>query len=188
MAMFLGTTDESLKYDDSGYFNAIVKFNSQNVDPYISLNGNYIGFWPWTLTQFFGTTYSPALQLVWWKGSFNRLRAGRYTEVYYGFMWRTKGIGFAIPCSEDGIPDGRLFEITKVEETSPYRISNSGSENHTITGNQDWSSIETIDGQTNQIVCTRAVILKNKTYVTSFASKDDLPTKTSELSNDSGFI
>ena len=168
MAMFLGTTDESLKYDDSGYLNAIVKFNSQNIDPYISLDGNYIGFWPWTL--------------------FNRLRAGRYTEVYYGFMWRTKGIGFAIPCNEDGIPDGRLFEITKVEETSPYRISNSGSENHTITGNQDWGSIETIDGQTNQIVCTRAVTLKNKTYVTNFASKDDIPTKTSDLTNDSGFI
>ena len=107
--MYLGVTDGLHRYDQSGYLNGEVNFKSQNVDPYITLTGTYTGCWPWTLTQFFGTTYSPALELVWWKGSFNRLRAGRYTEVYYGFMWRTKGIGFAIPCSEDGIPDGRLF-------------------------------------------------------------------------------
>lgn len=65
-------------------------------------------------------------------------------------MWRTVGLGddgkgYAIPCSEEGIPDGRFIQINEVQST--YICFNDDAMVHTITGNANWTSIETIDEQ-----------------------------------------
>lgn len=167
----------------------LVDFDPVELTPKFTLGALYLGYYPWKLSKFFDQTYSPELELIWWFGQVCRVIGGHFIAMYTGFMWRTKGIGFAIPCDKNGIPDGRLFEITLVEETSPYRIGfNMGTPTHTITGNENWSAILTIDEQENQITCTRNIVQRVKENRQTFPTLDDIPKKTSDLTNDSGFI
>lgn len=167
----------------------LVDFDPVELTPKFTLGALYLGYYPWKLSKFFDQTYSPELELIWWYGQVCRVIGGHFIAMYTGFMWRTKGIGFAIPCDKNGIPDGRLFEITLVEETSPYRIGfNMGTPTHTITGNENWSAILTIDEQENQITCTRNIVQRVKENRQTFPTLDDIPKKTSDLTNDSGFI
>lgn len=167
----------------------LVEFDPVELTPKFTLGALYLGYHPWKLSKFFEQTYSPELELVWWYGQICRVLAGHFIQSYTGFMWRTKGVGFAIPCDENGIPDGRLYEITQIEQTSPYRIGyNNTTQIHTITGNENWSAILTIDEQENQITCTRSIVQRAKENRQTFPTLDDIPTSTSQLTNDSGFI
>ena len=185
----VGAYKSNYKADKYAEIQPLVEFDPVELTPKFTLRGNYLGYYPWKLSKFFDQTYSPELELFWWYGIIYRVRSGRFIQYYTGFMWRTKGIGFAIPCDINGIPDGRLFEITLVEETSPYRIGfDLNTQIHTITGNENWSAILTIDEQENQITCTRSIVQRVKENRQTFPTLEDIPTKTSDLTNDSGFI
>ena len=187
-AVLASAINRPVLFEKYGTVSPYITFDPSELTPKFSLKANYVVFFPWKLSKFFETTYSPELELVWWCGDFYRVRGGRFATTYTGFMWRTKGLGFAIPCSQDGIPDGRLFEITQIDEVNHKVGNNGGTENHTITGNENWSAILTIDEQENQIICTRSITQRAKENKQTFPTMDDIPTKTSDLTNDSGFI
>lgn len=187
-AALASAINRPLLFEKYGTVSPYITFDPSELTPKFSLQANYVAFFPWKLSKFFETTYSPELELVWWCGDFCRVRGGRFAIAYTGFMWRTKGLGFAIPCSQDGIPDGRLFEITQIDEVNHKVGNNGGTENHTITGNENWSAILTIDEQENQITCTRSIVHRAKENKQTFPTLEDIPTSTSQLANDSGFI
>lgn len=147
-------------------------------------------YYPYVMSKYNGQTLSPELSLYFCKDS---LRYGtRPLITYYeGYMFRTGGAGFAIPCSEDGTPDGRLIETTGVQQ-SYVRIANNTSSVHSIgfsgSSNDPYNNIITIDGQSDMIFAHRTNAYKMYTMLEELANKSELPTKTSELSNDSGFI
>lgn len=84
------------------------------------------------------------------------MRSGRPMQYYSGCMWRTGGLteigkGYAIPCSDSGIPDGRMIEFDNLGMIGniawvSFNASDEGSVVHNITGNSSWTVIETIDG------------------------------------------
>ena len=104
-------------------------------------------------------------------------------------MFRTGGAGFAIPCSEDGTPDGTLYETTGVQAN--YVLVSSRTP-HTIGftsyGDDPYGHITSLDGQEGMITASRGTKLKTKSISEVVANKSELPTKTSDLTNDSGFI
>lgn len=116
------------------------------------------------------------------------MRAGRPRQIYSGWMFRTGGAGFAIPCSEDGTPAGTLYETTAVEAD---RILVASDTPHTIGFtpglNDPYGGITSLDGEPN-ISASRQTHAKTNYVTTEVANKSDLPTKTSDLTNDSGFI
>lgn len=86
------------KPDKYAEVQSLVEFDPVELTPKFTLGALYLGYHPWKLSKFFEQTYSPELELVWWYGAICRVLAGHFIQSYTGFMWRTKGIGFAIPC------------------------------------------------------------------------------------------
>ena len=143
-------------------------------------------YWPYVMSMYNGQTLSPELSLYFCK---DQLRYGspRPRQYYDGYMFRTAGAGFAIPCSEDGTPDGRLIETTDVQGYYVLMANNTTSI-HSIGFSADYNDIVTIDGQSDMIFAHRTNAYKMYSFSEEIANKSELPTKTSDLTNDSGFI
>ena len=140
-------------------------------------------YWPYVLTQFNGQTYDPSLELKFCNDKLTFMMSGRPRQVYSGYMFRTGGAGFAIPCSEDGTPAGTLYETTGVEAN--YVLVSSQTP-HTIGftsyGDDAYGHITSLDGQEGMIAASRGTKLKTKTISEKVANKSDLPTNTITLS------
>ena len=185
-AYFLAMNNAN-KVDKSGAMYANLKTKS-DLTPELYAYIEYETFWNFYLSQLFEQTYSPSVPLLFCKSTIRKKMGGRPRPYYDGYMWRTVGVGFAIPCSEDGIPDGRFVECNGISQTSQYISFDDDSMVHTITGNANWTAIETIDGQSGQITCTRTNQYKQQVYNERVANVSQLPTAVSQLTNDSGFI
>ena len=171
-----------------GTFSAIHR-NTRDLTDVFAAGFDFNTYWPYELTQFNGQTYDPSLELKFCKDKLTFLRQGRPRQVYSGWMFRTSGAGFAIPCSEDATPAGTLYETTRVEAN--YVLVSSETP-HTIGftsyGSDEYNHIVSLDGQEGMIAAYRAGNIKTKSINETLANKSDLPTKTSDLTNDSGFI
>lgn len=147
-------------------------------------------YWPYVMSKYNGQTLSPELSLYFCKDSL-KYGTTRPRSYYDGYMFRTAGAGFAIPCSEDGTPDGRLVETTAVHP-SYVLMENNTTSVHSIgfsTAYDDpYGNIVTIDGQSDMIFAHRTNAYKAYSFSEEIANKSELPTKTSDLTNDSGFI
>lgn len=172
------------------------------------LDGNYIGthtltrdlkdefafgasiitYWPYNMTKYGEQTYNPALELKFCYDKLSYMSPRGPKSIYTGWMFRTGGAGFAIPCSEDATPDGTLYETTEVQAN--YVLVSSQTP-HTIGfavgGSDPYGQIILLDGEPN-ITANRQTHAKTNYVTSEVANKSDLPTKTSDLSNDSGFI
>lgn len=147
-AVMLAMRDNVGNLDENGGMDTVVTIQS-DLTPALRARLQYLTYWDWNLTKFFEQTYSTAVELKFCYSEI-RKRIGFPRPYYTGYMWRTAGLdddgkGYAIPCSEEGIPDGRFIEINEV--TTSFICFNNDAMVHTITGNANWTSIETIDEQ-----------------------------------------
>lgn len=169
---------------------ATVHTNIDLTDEFTALM-EYATYYPYTLEKYFEQTFSPALELKFCEGRIAYMVGSRPRIIYTGYMFRTGGAGFAMPCSEDGTPDGRLYETTNVTNTAVI-IANQTTSLHQLTFatryNDPYGNIVAIDGQSEQMTCWRMNAQKMFVVSEELANKSDLPTKTSDLTNDSGFI
>ena len=143
--------------------------------PVIKAQANYNTYFPWNLSQFFEQTYSPALELVFYYGKIAKMMGSRPRIMYTGYMFVTYSEGsggFAMPCGEDGMPTGTLYEIDT--KSTAYIVYSNDNQIHTIElgGIYGTNEIVSIDGQENQITCTRASAFKNYSYTYTFATQD----------------
>lgn len=186
-AITLRTTDNVGNLNPDGTLVATVKTNS-DLTPVLEASLCYSTYWDWNLTQFFENTYSTPVALKFCKGDI-RQKIGSLPRPYYsGYMWRTvEAPGFAIPADANGTPDGRFIEISGVAVSYVF-FTDISTQVHQITGNANWTSIITIDGQSDQIICTRTNPYKMNTSTEPLAKRSEVPTKTSDLTNDSGYI
>lgn len=92
----------------------------------------YATYHPYNLEKYFEQTFSPALELKFCEGKIAYLAGSRPRTIYTGYMFRTGGAGFAMPCSEDGTPDGRLYETTEVRPAAVI-IANQTTSLHQLT-------------------------------------------------------
>ncbi len=141
------------------------------------------------MTKYGEQTYDPALELKFCQDILSYMSPRGPKKIYNGYMFRTKGVGFAMPCSEDGTPAGTLYEITSVTTTTVIVSSQTP---HTIGFTSSYidpySQITSLDGQEGAISAYRNGNLRTKTVRELVANKSELPTKTSDLTNDSGFV
>lgn len=148
-------------------------------------------YWPYNMTKYGEQTYDQALELKLCQDKLYFLTSRGQIQIYTGYMFRTKGVGFAVPCSEDGTPAGTLYEITSIETTNAHILVSSRTP-HTIgftaSGNDQYGQITSLDGEEGTISAYRIGNQKTKRVGETVANTSDLPTKTSELSNDSGYI
>lgn len=190
MSIALRDTSTSLKLKPNSSLAATVKTNLDLTDKFTATMG-YATYYPYNLEKYFEQTFSPALELKFCNGKIAYLVGGRPRTVYTGYMFRTGGAGFAIPCSEDGTPDGRLYETTDVQ-TAAVIIADQTTSLHQLTFttryNDPYGQVATIDGQSAQMTCWRTNSLKMYAISEELANKSDIPTKTSDLTNDSGYI
>lgn len=161
---------------------------TRDLEDKFAFGASFTTYWPYFMSMFNGQTYDPPLEMKLCLDSLVFMRAGRPKQVYSGWMFRTAGAGFAIPCSEDGTPAGTLYETTGIDVN--YVLVSSQTP-HTIGftqgGSDPYGGITSLDGEPN-ISASRKTNAKTKYVASVVANKSDLPTKTSELSNDSGFI
>lgn len=150
----------------------------------------YATYYPYYLSKWNGQTVSPELPLYF---CYDSLRYGttRPRPYYDGYMFRTAGAGFAILCDENGTPTGTLVETTSVQGTYVLMANNTTSV-HSIgfsgTSLDPYNTIVTIDDQTDLIYAQRPNAYRMYAVYEEIANKSELPTKTSDLTNDAGFI
>lgn len=152
-------------------------------------------YYPWQLSMYDGTTFDPPLQMNY----------GYYSTIAYKYNGRIRNLYVNSNCWV-------AIQTVDAKNTKPYYIIAVEDENgsiipdtnlyitgvaHPITFSTNKLSIETIDGVAGNITCTRQSTGTYQTELNYFAYEADLsakadlsaiPTKTSELSNDSGFI
>lgn len=151
--------------------------------------------YPWVLSMLNGTTFDPPILLNWGYWYIQRRIGSRLRTVWRGLGWMSDfvdGVAYLIGnANNDGSTvDLHLTTLNGTTITGTYSSK-------AITLNQYETSIETYDGQPNSITCTRSTTNIGQKFVKYVAYTDDLsvkadlsaiPTKTSELSNDSGFV
>ena len=179
----------TVKPVENGNFSASVRTARDLTNQFRATMG-YTTYYPYVMTMYNGQTLTQELPLYF---CYDDIRYGtsRPRPYYKGYMFRTAGAGFAIPCSEDGTPTGTLVETTSVG--SGYVImANNTTSVHSIGFSAYYSdqygNIDQIDGQSNMIFARRASAYKSYAIIEDLANKSELPTKTSDLTNDSGFI
>lgn len=190
MAYYLALADSvSFEPIEDGHFSATLRTNRDLTNQFRAIMG-FVTYYPYVMSKYNGQTLSPELSLYFCKDTL-RYGTTRPRQYYEGYMFRTAGAGFAIPCSEDGTPDGRLVETTDVKQSYVLMADNTtsihsiGFETHY---GDPYNNIVTIDGQSDMIYAHRTNALKMYSFSEEIANKSDLPTKTSDLTNDSGFI
>ena len=189
-ALTIALREDSIKLKPNSALAATVNTNIDLTDEFTALMA-YTTYHPYNLEKYFEQTFSPALELKFCEGKIAYMVGSRPRTIYTGYMFRTGGAGFAMPCSEDGTPDGRLYETTDVTRTAVI-IANQTTSLHQLTFatryNDPYGNVVAIDGQSEQMTCWRTNALKMFVVSEELANKSDLPTKTSDLTNDSGFI
>lgn len=104
-------------------------------------------YWPYKMTLYGEQTYDPELELKFCRDNLSFMSPRGPRQVYSGWMFRTAGVGYAIPCSEDGTPAGTLYETTEVRADTVLVSSRTP---HTIGftsyGNDPYGHITSLDG------------------------------------------
>lgn len=138
--------------------------------PVVNAVSTYNTYYPWNMAKFFEQTYSPELELIFVNGKIAKMLGSRPRTVYTGYMFRTATApGFAMPCNEEGMPNGTLYEIDTIQVA--YIGYHDDSQVHEVEiDNYTHNSIVTIDGQEDQITCSRASAYKNYGYNYTFAT------------------
>lgn len=138
--------------------------------PVVNAFSSYRTYFPWNMAKFFEQTYSPELELIFVHGKIAKMAGSRPRTIYTGYMFRTATApGFAMPCNEEGVPNGSLYEIDTIQIA--YIAYHNDSQVHEIEiGGYANNSIVTIDGQENQVTCSRASAYKNYGYNYTFAT------------------
>ena len=159
----------------------------EDYDFNLLLTGYYLS--NWSLTKYGDFTYDTPVELEWGYFKLQRIRAGRPATVYTGWGWKSKtpdanGYTYAI-----SVTNGTVLQ-TNVTPAHFFVDTGDGQKfaiKNAITLSQDGFSIDALDGQTGVVICTRLsdIPLPKREYL---AKQSDLPTKTSDLLNDSGFI
>lgn len=189
-AMSIALREGSTNLKPDSALAANVETNRDLTDDFTALM-EYVTYYPYNLEKYFEQTFSPALELKFCNDRIAYMAGSIPRIIYTGYMFRTGGAGFAMPCSEDGTPDGRLYETTNVTNTAVI-IADQTTSLHQLTFtsryNDPYGQVATIDGQSEQMTCWRTNALKMFVVSEELANKSDLPTKTSDLTNDSGFI
>ena len=132
---------------------------------------------PWSLASVSGATYNPALELDW--GYFT-LPSTVSANTYTGWGWKSSRVNqanYAIAASEDGTPTSSFYQLKNDGGIMTVR---------TVTYTSNGLSIATYNGASN-IVCSRSSATPT-TERKAVGFKGEIPTKTSDLVNDSGFI
>ena len=180
---------------DRGVILPTLNYNSATNTYTLELYGSVGGYYPWYLRRLFGTDFSPVITLEWLKGTIFRKRViggtVRWLVTYNNWMWLAKG-QYAITCpTGDGKPDGNFYVLNYEDATHPNYINDPATDVHTITySNYDITSIDgQAGGQTSQTIwCTRTNANPITIWERPFAYRNELPTKTSDLTNDAGYL
>lgn len=163
-------------------FPVVLGTSEEGTQPRAILNRYFLP--DWNLSQYDQTTYDTPIKLTWQLITIKRKLGPISPTVYSGYGWISEpdddGRQYAIGCANvygAANPDffyyndgtGNLFSVKKA-----------------ITLSEDGKTITALQGDTT-IICSRTGTLWNATN-TPVANLTDLPTKTSDLTNDSGFI
>lgn len=134
-------------------------------------------YYPWSLSYYNGTTFDPPYELVFdykkYVSFFDGRRLNTININSYCWIYNPNNTTlYFIPCSSNGVPTGTM---------------GIGKTSYPITLSQDGLSIETINGQSGNITCTRT---STGTTTTSryVAFEDQVPSAISQLTNDSGYV
>ena len=155
----------------------------------------HYSYYPWYLSQYYATAFDPAIEMNFNDWGTIQWKVGRRLQsIYIGPAWGSTTVGneryFLLAETND---EGETYTPTG---TLKYLSAGVAPTNKTVTFSANNLSVETIEGESGQIACARVSSGKmTELYPLAFESevsaKADLsaiPTKTSELSNDSGFI
>ena len=128
---------------------------------------------PWVLSALTGTSFDPPIEMTWGYNTITQKRNGRVSQVYTGAGWKSPLINETTTylinsdCS-------RFYTLTGNPTSTGYY---SGSSYKAITLASDEKSIETYNGQTDQISCTRADTGMTSRDVRYLAFEDQLSAK-----------
>lgn len=163
-------------------FPVVLGTSEEGTQPRAILNRYFLP--DWNLSQYDQTTYDTPIKLTWQLLDIKRKIGPVSPTLYSNYGWISEpdneGRQYAIGCTieyGEANPDffyyndgtGNLFSVKKA-----------------ITLSEDGKSITALEGDTT-IVCSRNNANWNATN-TTVANLTDLPTTTSQLTNDSGFI
>jgi len=131
---FLGAFQTTTgKMTDKAYLYGELKSNAQTNELELDYTATISGKWPWTLTQLFGTEYSPAVELNWGIASIHKNRGGRWSVIKNKqYMWVAES-QFAITTDSEGNPDGNFYVLHYGDATHPNAINDPATDAHTIT-------------------------------------------------------
>lgn len=169
----------TLTMNDKAYLAGRLNTNTQTNELELNFYGNIDGKYPWTLSELFGTQYSPTILLYWTVASIYRNRGGRWSVIKSKqWMWVAEG-QFAITTDSEGNPDGNFYVLHYGDATHPNAINDPATDVHTITIEQGTGTIiyvSTIDGQTGQIDC-RSLTINYALSTRALAYRDELSAK-----------
>jgi hypothetical protein len=142
----------------------------------------------WYLAKYYDTEYSPSVEMVWtYIATITYRASGRTRQLginRWGWKGRdeTNGVNYFLTSTEEDQwaedwTTGKFYKYTST--TTPTTKD--------ITLSSDEKSIETIDGLTDQITCTRTYKTKSARNK-SLAFLSEIPSNVSQLTNDAGYI
>ena len=148
------------KPTDKAILAGVFKTNATTGELELDFSSEIVGKYPWTLSELFGTQYSPNITLNWKIASIYRKRIISDRVVWAvvknkQWMWVADG-QFAITTDAAGEPDGNFYVLYYEDETHKNYINDPATDVHPITIENtvgDNIRIATIDGQTGQINC-----------------------------------
>lgn len=164
--------------------------SSEHVGMRVDIYGNasvLTNYYPsWSLTKYYTDEYQTPIELKWTYLSGYQYRKGSRLTPITVQRWGWKG------SDENGVH----YFLTSTEEDQWARDWTNGKLHRWITSSgtikditlsSDKLSIETIDGESNQITCTRTS--KDIALSTNpLAFTDQIPSSVSQLTNDAGYI
>jgi len=142
-------------------------------------------YYPWLLSMYNGTTFDPPLEMTYgYRGTVAYKANGRVRSVQVNsncwFAMRTVGTTttpYYIKAVED--------EYGQIQPDENFYTTATA---HPITFSQDTLSIETIDGESGNITCTRQGTGTHIISQNYYAYEDAIPSNVSQLTNDAGYI
>lgn len=181
-------------------FPVMISTTDQGTTPRGTIERYYLQ--DWSLTQYDQTTYDTPIKLTWQLLQLKKKVGTLNVNVYQGYGWISdpddEGRQYAIGCDptygeanpnffyyNDGT--GNLFNVTKAITLSADRKSISLGDGTTIICTrigETWSTMTTPMANLSDLPTTTSQLTNDSGFITSA----DLPTKTSDLTNDSGFI
>lgn len=137
------------------------------------------------MTKYFETTFAPAVSLTFGYITSLLVKKGSATRTVAVGSWGwkyspTQYTHYIIKATADD-------DLTYATPTHIAYINSTTVNWLEITLSSDLKSIETVGGETGQVVCTRTSWLRSVNS-RPLAFADEVPSTTSQLTNDSGFI